>query len=364
MHERKIFITAAFHAKTPFAASFKPVGEDAMRLVSRLILHLVPLLSVLTVALALPTVEARAQTPRFDHLYVIVLENHGFDDALYNGPSPFLRELARTQGLATRYFAVAHPSLPNYLALIGGDEFGVRDDQPSCFASDIAPSTPCNKIVGDSLVDQLRRAGLSFALYAETLPAPGSLVTIAPGGREGALYAQKHNPLPYFQSLAADPDLAVLIKPYTAFAADLQGAAPNVALIVPNQCHDGHGLTVCHERDRLIADYDSFVRDAVTAIRGSRNFTRHSAIVVTFDEGARPLYSEAPVSEFVRATGAADNHIATIVATSCGASVQDSTRYDHYSLLATIEDGFGLPRLRKAATARTMDALFADRCAP
>jgi phospholipase C len=332
----------------------------AMRVCSRLILRLIPLFSALALALA----QAQAQTPRFDHVYVIVLENHGFDDALFNGPSPFMLELARSQGLATRYFGVAHPSLPNYLALIGGDEFGIRDDQPSCFASDIAPSTSCNKIFGDSLVQQLRRAGLSFALYAETLPEPGSMVNAAPGGAEGALYVQKHNPLPYFQSLATDPDRAALIKPYSAFAADLDGKAPQVALIVPNQCHDGHGLIVCHDRDRLIADYDSFVRDAVTAIRGSKNFSRHSVIVVTFDEGARSLYAQAPVSEQARAAGGADNHIATIVATSCGAPVEDATRYDHYSLLATIEDGFGLPRLRKAAQARTMDALFADRCAP
>ena len=307
---------------------------------------------------------ARAQAPRFDHVYVIMLENHGFDDALFNGPSPFMRELAETQGLATRYFGVAHPSLPNYLALIGGDDFGVRDDEPSCFASDIAPSASCHQIADDSLVDQMRRAGLSFAVYAESLPAAGSLVTAAPGGVAGPLYAQKHNPLPYFQALATDPARDNLIKPYDAFAADLARQAPNVALIVPNQCHDGHGLTVCHDRDRLIADYDAFVRDAVTAIRASKFFTRRSAIVVTFDEGARSLFPDAPTSEFTRAAGGADNHVATVVVTACGAPVRDATRYDHFSLLATIEDGFALPRLRKAAGARAMDDLFVDRCAP
>ena len=154
-------------------------------------------------AACLPSASAHAET-RFDHVYVIVLENHGFDDALYNGPSPFMRQLAQEQGLATLYFGVAHPSLPNYLALIGGDDFGIRDDRPSCFASDISPSTACNKIAGDSLVGQLKDAGLSFAIYAETLPATGSLVSVAPGGAEGALYAQKHNPVPYFETLATD----------------------------------------------------------------------------------------------------------------------------------------------------------------
>ncbi len=205
---------------------------------------------------------------------------------------------------------------------------------------------------------------MSFAIYAESLPAPGSLVTVAPGGLAGPLYAQKHNPLPYFQALAADPARETLIKPYEALAGDLAAQAPNLALIVPNQCHDGHGLTVCHDRDRLISDFDAFVRETVMAIRASKNFTRRSAVVVTFDEGARSLFPDAPVSDIARAAGGADNHIATLVVTSCGAPARDATRFDHYSLLATIEDGFGLPRLGKAAAALSMDKLFADRCAP
>ena len=221
--------------------------------------------------MVLPFASARAET-RFDHVYVIVLENHGFDDALYNGPSSFMCQLAQEQGLATLYFGVAHPSLPNYLALIGGDDFGICDDRPSCSASDLAPSTACNKIAGASLVGQLKEAGLSFAIYAESLPASGSLVSMAPGGAEGALYAQKHNPVPYFEKLATDFDARALIKPYSTLAGDLAATAPSVSLIVPNQCHDGHGLSICRDRDRLIADYDAFVRDAVNAIRGSKNW--------------------------------------------------------------------------------------------
>jgi phospholipase C len=301
---------------------------------------------------------------RFDHVFVIVLENHGFDDSVSNGPSPFLRDLAETQGLATNYFAIAHPSLPNYLALIGGDDFGVRDDRPSCFSSDISPSTACNRIVGDSLVGQLRRAGLSFALYAESLPQTGSLVSVAPGGASGALYAQKHNPVPFFEELARDPIVLAQVKPFSDFAADLAQETPNVAFIVPNQCHDGHGLPVCRDRDQLISDYDAFVRNAVTAIRASKAWTRRSALVITFDEGARSLYPEAAVSEIARRAGGADNHIATIIVTRCGAAFQDAKRYDHYSLLATIQDGFDLPRLRKTAQAEPMSPLFADRCEP
>jgi phospholipase C len=322
--------------------------------------------------LAGSSVPGQAQTPtpehapRFDHVFIIILENHGFDDAFSNGPSPFLRQLARDNGLATLYFGVAHPSLPNYLALIGGDDFGIRDDRPSCFAEDIAPSTACNRIAGDSLVAQLQRAGLSFAVYAESLPAAGSMVSIAPGGLSGALYAQKHNPLPYFEALAKDSAARAMMKPYDALADDLadQAHAPNVALIVPNECHDGHGLPVCRDRDRLIADYDDFVKKTVEAIRSSKSWTERSAIVVTFDEGGRTLFPDAPVSEIARRAGGADNHVATIVVTNCRTPRQDGARYDHFSLLATIEDGFALPRLRKAITARDMSGLFAGGCGP
>lgn len=305
---------------------------------------------------------AELPAPLFDHVFVIVLENHGFDDSFANGPSPFMRELAESQGLATHYFGIVHPSLPNYLALIGGDDFGIRNDRPSCFASDLSDAAACNKVGGDSLVGQLRRAGLSFAIYAEDLPQAGSLVVTAPNGPSGALYAQKHNPVPYFDDLARDPSLLSQMKPYSDFAADLASGPPSVAFIVPNQCHDGHGLPVCRDRDRLIADYDSFVREAVTAIRASKAWTRHSAIVVTFDEGARSLYPDAPLSGPARRAAGADNHIATIVVTRCGAPIRDAGRYDHFSLLATIQDGFGLPRLRKSAQAAPMRALFEDRC--
>jgi hypothetical protein len=65
-----------------------------------------------------------------------VLENHDFEDALDGETSPFLLDLSRSQGLAAHYSGVTHPSLPNYLAMLGGDEFGIRDDAPSCFAEE------------------------------------------------------------------------------------------------------------------------------------------------------------------------------------------------------------------------------------
>jgi hypothetical protein len=89
-------------------------------------------LSLAAAAFQTPAAAAGAGGAKvFDHVYLIVLENHDFDDALDRELSPFLVELSRGQGLATHYSGVTHPSLPNYLAMIGGDAFGVRDKKPT-----------------------------------------------------------------------------------------------------------------------------------------------------------------------------------------------------------------------------------------
>jgi hypothetical protein len=246
--------------------------------------------------------------------------------------------------------------------LVGGDDFGVRDDRPSCFASDLSPAGACNRVDGESLAEQLTAAGLTYALYAETLPEAGAMVSASPS-RGTPLYAQKHNPFPYFAPFAASSEARARMLPIEALARDLaEGAGPNFALIVPNQCHDGHGLEICRDRDQLARDYDGMARDMFALVRGSKAWTERSVFVVTFDEGARSLYPEARPSAIAASAEGANNHIATIVATPCGAPMQERARLDHFSLLATIEDGFGLPRLRKASAAPVMDAMFHRPC--
>jgi hypothetical protein len=309
-----------------------------------------------------------ATAEAFDHVYVIVLENHDLEGALYSGASPFLLGLSRTQGLATRYRGVTHPSLPNYIAMIGGDDFGVRDDAPSCFASDLQPVQQCHRLAGESLVDQLEAAGLEWALYAETLSEAGSMLQGFPDSGPRALYAQKHNPFAYFEQIATNPARLKKFKQLESLAADLSGKTPNFAFIVPNQCHDGHGLATCNDPISLTRDFDAFVERTVGMIRSSANWTQNSMIVVTFDEGEK---KSGPGSGITAASTAGnetansvqdDNHIATIVVTKCGSPVTSDAPSNHYSLLATIEDGFGLPRLRKAKEAATLMQLVKRRC--
>lgn len=314
---------------------------------------------VLAIACSPNSLNARAASPTgLDHVYVIVLENHSFDDALF-GQTPFIRRMAQTQGLATWYFGVTHPSLPNYLAMIAGEDFDIRDNAPSCFAEGLAKDQPCHAPVHDILADQLEAKGLTWALYAQDLPATGSLAIESPG----ALYAQKHNPFAYFRQIAANPARRAQMKSLDALSFDLASGPPSFALIVPNQCEDGHGLSACADLTELGARYDRFLEQTVEKIRSSPFWSERSAIIITFDEGLPPRgITGSPW--LVDCCGGANggHHIATIVITKCGQPRRSAKRLDHYSLLATIEDGLGLARLGKAAEAETMTDLLGAAC--
>ena len=307
----------------------------------------------------------RSNQVRLDHVYVIVLENQSFDEALF-GPTPFIRHLAQTQGLATYYFGITHPSLPNYLAMIAGDDFGIRENRPSCFASDLRPQQPCHAPDAENLADQLEARNLTWSVNAEDLPAQGSLVAEFPTGEAQALYVQKHNPFAYFKAIATNKTRLQHIKPLTMLEQDISTRAPNFAMIIPNQCNDRHGLAICSDPTDLARRSDGFLERTVGAIRSSKGWTDKSAIIITFDEGAPPrgLSGSPRFSDCcgTKSETEGGHHLATIVVTKCGTPVRSARALDHYSLLATIEDGFGLKRLRKAAQAETMQDLIGKPC--
>jgi phosphatidylinositol-3-phosphatase len=183
-----------------------------------------------------------------------------------------------------------------------------------------------------------------------------------------ALYAQKHNPFAYFEQIATNSARLKMLKPLESLADDLSGKAPNFAFIVPNQCHDGHGLVTCNDPVSLTRDFDAFVEQTVGMIRSSPSWTRNSAIVITFDEGEKkataksasaPTNAGAVVAAKVEED---DNRVATVVITKCGGPATHDAPLNHYALLATVEDGFKLPRLRKAKEAPTLMDLFDRPC--
>ncbi len=317
-----------------------------------------------------------------DRVFVIMMENHGFDQVI--GPlvnpnntgdpkepllTPFITNLAFTQGLATFYFGVTHPSLPNYLTTIAGDFFGVQDDNDSCFATPVT-STPCHSFMAPTIVDQLEAKNISWEAFTESAPTLGFLGSRFPvAGTAQKLYAQKHNPFVYFNNIATNPARLAKIKPFdlTAFKAELSNPklSPRFVYIVPNQCNDQHGTggTIppgsadCSTDALTLAAGDKFLANVVPAITSSPSFTSRSAIFIVWDEndfsGQLSCCKPTP-------TGIGGGHATGLVVTKHGKPVKSAVPMDHYSLLATIEDGFDLPRLANAQTAATMFSLFSD----
>lgn len=248
---------------------------------------------------------------RVARVVVVVEENHAFDQIIGSPLAPFLNRLAGQGVLLTHYQAVAHPSLPNYLAIISGDTHGIRSDCTSC------------TVTGPNLAGQLQDAGISWKAYMQGLPAPCSDVS-----RFGA-YAKKHDPFMYFDGIRRSPQQCGKVVPSFQLAADLAaGRLPRFAFIVPDLVHDMH--------DGPISVADAWLRDLHRQLAASRSWQPDTRLVVTFDEG----------------TGGS-NRVVTIIAGPRVRPRHDDTAYDHYSLLRSVETLFRLPYLGHAADPST-----------
>jgi hypothetical protein len=306
---------------------------------------------------------------RYDHVFVIVDENKDYDQILDPAAAPNITALAKQYGEATRFYAEVHPSEANYVALLGGDTFGIHDDdayycragseRPQCDGAK-APGYADHTIRAPHLGDQLVAAGLTWKGYYESLPKPGALDVVASdprfdnGTRKTALYASKHSGFMNFADVQDDPRRAERIVGFDQLDRDLAtGAMPTFALIVPNQCNDMHGLhgagvpTDCNGDNKaaLIRRGDAFAGDLVRRIQASPLWASRGnvAIVLTFDEGAGKSregccgVTPDAVSNF------GGGHIPTLVITNHGPrGLRDDAPYSHYSLLRTVEDSFGL----------------------
>ena len=310
--------------------------------------------------------------PRYDHIFVIVEENQGLADILDKPFTPHLTALAKQYGIATQYYGVVHPSEGNYVAMIGGDTFGIHDDdayfcKPGskddvCKGSD-APGFVDHTVAKPSLADQLAARHLSWKGYYESLPSPGAMDVVWPKAGNPqhlptALYASKHNSFNAFASAQNDPQRTRHIVNFEALDEDLAlGAMPNFAQIVPNQCNEMHGVkgdnvppdcAKDNEQGR-IARADTYAGALVDRIMRSPVWSAagNTAIVITFDEASHHTYPGDPAGCCAWEPGSLANfgggRIATIVIANHGPrAVQDATPYNHYSLLRTMEDAFGI----------------------
>lgn len=274
---------------------------------------------------------AAADTP---HVVLVVEENHEFGQVIGSRQAPFLNRLAARGTLLTRYDAIGHPSLPNYVALVAGSPLGIHRDCGACHRP------------GRTLVDQLQGAGISWRAYYQGLPAPCSAA-----GRAGA-YTEALNPFLHLDSVRANPQRCRQVVPLTQLDPDLEaGRLPRFAMVTPDVAHDMHSGSV-RQADSFLHRLDRQLLTA-SARRGGGVL-----LIVTFDEGRSG-----------KGLGGrhGGGHVATVVAgPGVAPGRRDPTPYDHYSLLRSLEQRFGLPPLRHAADpgTRTIPAIAGSAATP
>ena len=257
--------------------------------------------------------------PNFEHIVIIMFENKEFGTVIGNPLMPNYNKLAHEYTLLTQYYAVTHPSLPNYLALIGGDTFGITSSCSDCFID--APSLP----------DLIEASGRTWKTYQEDMPEPCYL-------GDTHIYVQKHNPFIYFDPIRLDATrCANSIVPLTALQTDLETASlPNFIFITPNLCNDAHDCPLdvadawlTEMLGRLVPALDGTGKPYLLVMLFEEGQGNHSCCGLPLEAGGRvPVVFYSPL---VRN------------------GFEDSTPYTHYSLLKTISTAWGLPLLGHAA---------------
>ena len=244
------------------------------------------------------------------------MENSEYSSIIGNAAAPYINSLATQYGVGSQYYAIMHPSLPNYLALTGGSNFGITTDCNSC------------TVDATNLADQVEASGRTWRAYMESMPSPCYL-------SDSGTYALHHDPWVYYNDIRTNPTrCAADVVPYTQLATDLSGSAvPNLVWITPNTCNDMHNCS--------ITTGDTWLSQNVPVIVNSPAFQNGGVLFIVWDEGTTSNGCCA---------GAAGGKVAVLVVSPRSIPGYTSTTPEtHYSLLGTIEDAWGLSRLNNAA---------------
>ncbi|HTX89579.1 MAG TPA: alkaline phosphatase family protein [Anaerolineales bacterium] len=309
------------------AACAAPAGPVPTAGVSPLPATALPSATTAPTSTEVPPPTAVPPVPDFAHIIVILFENHEFDVVIDNHQMPNYNGLAERYSLLTQYYAVTHPSLPNYIALFGGDTFGITSDCSKCFVN--APSLP----------DQLEATGKTWKAYLEDMPSPCYI-------GDTATYVQKHDPFIYFDPIRLDAArCGRSVVPLTQLSGDLaSGAFPDFAFIMPNICNSAHDEYI--NPACSVKTADEWLGNMVYELQTDLDPTGESYLIaVTWDEG-QGNHSCCGLPKD------AGGRVATLlISPQAKAGFQDPTPYTHYSLLKTIEAAWGLPYLGHAADA-------------
>jgi acid phosphatase len=250
--------------------------------------------------------------PRPDHILIVIEENRSYREIMdEENRDSYIHALARRGALYTNSFGVTHPSQPNYLAIFSGSTQGIGNNAcPLSFHS-------------DNLATALIDAGLSFASYAESLPSLGDKSC------ESGAYRRKHNPISSWQGTRLPESLN---RPFTEFPTNFADL-PTVAFVIPDQDHDMHDGSFKNADDWLKLHIAPYVDWAMK---------NNSLLILTWDED----------------NYRANNHVATILVGPMVATGKSDQHIDHYSVLRTLLDFYGLPSLGNSTSAAPLRGVW------
>ena len=294
----------------------------------------VPLAAALSIALSgivgsATATDNRSDLKNFQHVFVIMMENTGYSNLIGNSNAPWINSAAAEFGLATNYTGVSHPSQPNYVAATSGALNGVFND------NDITIDVP-------NIVDQVEASGRTWKAYMQSMSLCATKLDHACGNQ---LYERKHNPFVSYLDVQSSTSRMANIVDFGQLDSDLaSGDVANYVWISPDQCNDMHGRAApatdpCNFGDisGLIATGDAFLFSTVSKIMASPAWNGNSVIFVTWDESDFPFADVSGCCDAVPGGG----HVVTLVIShSDHAARTSSIAYNHYSMLATIEQGW------------------------
>lgn len=323
---------------------------------------------------------ARGREPRGPHVFVIVLENKTYEETFGpSSPAPYLSKTLTAQGVLLRqYYGTGHFSLDNYISMISGQAPNPQT-QGDCqyFTDFVSPNGGALDGNGQALgtgcvypktvltlADQLQGAGVSWKGYMEDMGAPCRHPALnakddTQSAKVGDQYAARHNPFVYFHSIIDDDATCRShVVDLTQLTGDLStaGGTPRFSFITPNLCHDGHDAPCVNGEPGGLASSDAFLQTWVPKITSSPAFQRNGVLIVMFDESEaastamdtrycchQPSGLNTPMPGI---TGRGGGLMGAVVLSQYvrPGTVSDEP-YNHYSLLRTLEDLYGVTHL-------------------
>jgi phospholipase C len=255
-----------------------------------------------------PTQTALKKKLKVDHIVVVVEENHSYRQIAGHKDAPYMNALMKNGATLVNHFATRHPSQPNYYDLFSGSTQGITSNKK-----------PLKKFSTPNLASELIKAGFTFGGYSENLPKTGF-----DGVTDSKFkYARKHNPWVNFTNVPTSANM-----PFTSFPKDFS-KLPTVSFVVPNMDHDIHDGTIKQADDWLKQNLSGYVKWAET---------HNSLLILTWDEDDM----------------SAKNRIPTVFVGPMVKKGAYSPKSDHFSVLRTIEDLYGLPALGESKKAKAL----------